>query len=118
MTDLTYLRGRMVHALVFNVACRRTHSRGSQRRFFAQMRRALAANGYAMSHWRGLCVIVPLHEQELRTDKRKELLGALLDGVAPELIRRIAAGAVTQCLRRLQRPRHGELSSRSSAALV
>ncbi len=154
MTDLTYLRERMVHALVFNVACHRTHSRGSQRRFFVQMRHALAAGGYAMSHWRGLCVVVPLREQELRTgrhdvliwlsdqletakvvvhlpmrlsdvltgdftvtDKCKTRLGPLLDGVAHELIRRIAAGAVTQGLQRLQRPRHGDLSSRSSTVL-
>ena len=154
MTDLTYLRERMVHALVFNVACHRTHSRGSQRRFFAQMRHALAASGYAMSHWRGLCVVVPLHEQELRvgrhdvlnwlsdqletakviihlpmrlsdvlisdftvTDKRKEPLGPLLDGVAHELIRRIVAGAVTQGLQRLQRPRQSDPSSGSSTAL-
>ena len=154
MTDLIFLRERMVHALVFNVACHRTHSRGSQRRFFVQMRRALAAGGYAMSHWRGLCVVVPLHEQELRTgrhdvlnwlsdqletakviihlpmrlsdvlisdftvtDKRKEPLGPLLDGVAHELIRRIAAGAVTQGLQRLQRPRQSDPSSGSSTAL-
>ena len=42
MTDLTSLRERMVHALVFNVACHGSHSRGSQRRFFAQTRRAFA----------------------------------------------------------------------------
>jgi hypothetical protein len=154
MTDLTSLCERMAHALVFNVACHRTHSRGSQRRFFAQMRRALGASGYAMSHWRGLCVVVPLHEQDLRTGRHdvlnwlsdqletakvivhlpmrlsevltgdftvtemgKKPLGPLLDGVAHELIRRIAAGAVTQGLQRLQRPRHGDPTSCSSTAL-
>jgi hypothetical protein len=51
------------------------------------------------------------------TDKRKEPLGPLLDGVAHELIRRIAAGAVTQGLQRLKRPRQGDLLSRSSTVL-
>lgn len=154
MTDLIFLRERMVHALVFNVACHRTHSRASQRRFFVQMRHALAASGYAMSQWRGFCVVVPLHEQEPRVGRHDVLtwlsdqietakvivhlpmhlndvligsftvslesrraLDPLPDRVAHELIRRIAAGAVTHGLQRLQRPRQGDAPPGPSTAL-
>ena len=78
MTDVTYSSALMMHALIFNVACHSNHSRGDQRRFFAQMRRALAARGYAMSQWQGFCVVVPLHGQEPRTG-RHDVLNWLVD---------------------------------------
>ena len=78
MTDVTYSPALMMHTLIFNVACHSIHSRGDQRRFFAQMRRALAARGYAMSQWQGFCVVVPLHEQDPR-EGRYDVLNWLVD---------------------------------------
>lgn len=154
MTDRIYPSVPMMQALIFNVACHRIHSRGDQRRFFAQMRRTLAARGYAMSQWHGFCVIVLLHEQELRKERhdvlnwlvdqletakvvvhesipvtdlligrfnvlggREQALEPLPEIVAREFIRYIAAGAVTQALRRLQRSRSHEFQSRQTIPL-
>jgi len=78
MTDVTYSPALMMHTLIFTVACHSIHSRGDQRRFFAQMRRALAARGYAMSQWQGFCVVVPLHEQDPR-EGRYDVLNWLVD---------------------------------------